>query len=160
MTLSNLWLISPVCCAQSVSVTQQGVDLMLHEWRWHDVMCAHRPVECEERSPPRPRSRPSRVGRLYAQLSGELRDSDGSELICLCCWFLWLFYFYLRGFRGGSLFLSQFIHLCAYFNLSLFPLPICQSVCVWISHSFRFSLVITPWRSVVAVNTAVNTAVL
>lgn len=61
---------------------------MLREWRWHGAMCLHCPAECEGRIPPRPRGAPSRgrAGRLRSQLSGELRDSDGSELIRLCCW--------------------------------------------------------------------------
>lgn len=119
---------------------------MLFELRWHGVMCVHCPVECEERIPPQPRSMPRRAGRLHTQRSGELRDSDDSELICLCCWCYACFIFSKSGV------LSLSVHLMYLFHSFPLPLPMCQCVCLWISHSFCFSLVIALWQSVVVVN--------
>lgn len=86
-------------------------------------MCVHGPVECEEGVPPRPHSLPSQAGRLHAQLSGELRDSDGSELIRLCCWCYACFIFADGGARFLSVypFLYLFQSLLVSESLSRFP---------------------------------------
>lgn len=76
-------------------------------------MCVHGPVECEEGVPPRPHSLPSQAGRLHAQLSGELRDSDGSELIRLCCWCYACFIF-ADGGGSISLGLSIFVPISVF----------------------------------------------
>lgn len=105
---------------------------MLCEWRWHSVMCVHRPVECEGRIPPL-----SQAERLHAQPSEELRDSDGSELIYLCCWCYACFIF---GNGGWALslslsiympiyifrFASAYLSVCLSLNLSFFPFLSCH----------------------------------
>lgn len=62
----------------------------------------------------------ARQGKLRTHLSGELRDSDGLELICLCCWCYACF-----------IFVCVFIYLCAYITRSL---CFCLSVSLWICH--------------------------
>lgn len=79
-------------------------------------------------------ARRARQGRQRSWPSGELRDSDGSELIRLCCWC------YTCCIFGDGV---------ASLALSLFALPLPQSVSLWIS--FILSLVISLWPSVVVV---------
>lgn len=91
-------------------------------------MCVYCPLECEGGIPPRPRSsRLRRPGRLHAQLSGELRDSDGSELICSWCYISFIFVSVMS--------ISVFIHLHALFQSFCLLLPIGRSVCVLLSLS-------------------------
>lgn len=127
MTPANLWLIPSFSGAESVSVIQRGGDLMLCEWRWPPPSWVWRK---DPTSPPWPRSMPSQARRQHSQLSGELRDSDGSELIRLCCWCATLVLFLAMG--GLSLGLSI---LCAYFNRSL---CLCLSVSLFASESHSF----------------------
>lgn len=112
---------------------------MLFESMCHSVICVHRPVECEGRIPPRPCSMPRRTGRLHTELSGELRDSDGLELICLCCWCYACFIFG-NGRRGGSsfsfslplpvcLFLSEFLIISVSPVIALQQLVVVVNVC-------------------------------
>lgn len=94
------------------------------------MLRVHHPAECEGRIPPRPRSMPSQARKQRSQLSGESRDSDGSELIRLCRWCATLVLFLAMG--GLSLGLSI---LSAHFNLSL---CLCLSVSLFASESHSF----------------------
>lgn len=91
----------------------------LFELMCHSVICVHRPVECEGRIPPRPCNVPRRAGRQHTELNGELRDSDGLELICLCCWCYACFIFGNRGVPLSLFFLAfAYVSVCLSLNLS------------------------------------------
>lgn len=81
-----------------------------------------------------------RAGRLHAQLSRELRESDGSELICCWCYIC-----FISGLGGSSVYVP--------ISISLFA-SVYVSVCL--CRSLGFSLVAAARQSVVVVHVSVQ----